>query len=456
MQKPKRPLYYKRILIVSFLFAAVGGVMLLDSHAATQPVAKEPENGTLSNGAVKVGDTLASNSSAVQFGGSSYPLYFGDLMTQTSTAPSESALGVKVAMLELNWSSYEPISGQFNASYINNMKSNLAAYKAAGMRVTLATGVHYTPSWVLGLLNSHYIDEHGTNARQANVVFNQIIRNVVAAYYAEINKDFDMSNFWAIRVTSGGNAEMLYPGNSYYAFDVNAQNGPDMPPSMSRNPFPGWKPGTKVWNGSAITVAQVGQWADWYIGALDNVTNWQMTTFTNLGFKGYFQTLTPGSGVRPDAYAKAASNYLPDGLTGVGAAWATYYGGLSNKKQVVTYISSVADNSGSNDSCQPNDNEVAITNPITDQWSATRYQARLASAYNLQVGGENPGYGLPVSDELFYKDTSSRGMMATAIRQAESCHFQTFYWAHDFRLYDGTQLLSNYAAFIKAIHPVYN
>jgi len=29
-------------------------------------------------------------------------------------------------------------------------------------------------------------------------------------------------------------------------------------------------------------------------------------------------------------------------------------------------------------------------------------------------------------------------MLASAVRQARSCHFTTFYWAHDKQLWDGT------------------
>jgi hypothetical protein len=48
-----------------------------------------------------------------------------------------------------------------------------------------------------------------------------------------------------------------------------------------------------------LTQAQIDQWVNWYVGGLDNVTNWQMQTLSRLGFTGSYQTVTPGSGTRP-------------------------------------------------------------------------------------------------------------------------------------------------------------
>jgi hypothetical protein len=56
------------------------------------------------------------------------------------------------------------------------------------------------------------------------------------------------------------------------------------------------------------------------------VTNWQMQTLTSLGFTGYYETVTPGSGTRPDDLTKTEqANLSNDGTTGVGAVWNLYY-----------------------------------------------------------------------------------------------------------------------------------
>jgi hypothetical protein len=65
LQKLSRnaPLY-----IAVLIFVIVGAVLLLVSHAATLVVSVEPESGTVSNPAVAINDSTASNGGAVKFG----------------------------------------------------------------------------------------------------------------------------------------------------------------------------------------------------------------------------------------------------------------------------------------------------------------------------------------------------------------------------------------------------
>jgi hypothetical protein len=237
---------------------------------------------------------------------------------------------------------------------------------------------------------------------------------------------------------------VLYPAHGYAAFDQNAQKGPDLPPSMPPNPHPGWRPGDR-----SLTTDQVAQWADWYIGALANVVDWQTASFDALGFRGYYQVVTPGSGVRPDDFRNAVRDYLPDGLVGVGAVWDRFYRFLRNRQRVMAYVSSMADGSGNNDTCEAGDRFVALDNPVADNWSATRWISRIADEYGLSKGGENPGWGDAPHD--FYRDTFGAGLLSAALRQMLGCQFSVFYWAHDQQLWDGTVPFSAYAQYISRI-----
>ena len=373
------------------------------------------------------------------------PIIYGTLDTQTSTAATEDKAGVTMAMLELNWSSFEPSNGKVSASYVATVKSELAAYQAAGMKVTLGLGMHFTPSWVFSLANSKYADQNGNTSTEADFVFSQAVRNAAATYMSLVNQNLPLSSFWAIRLTSGGDPEMLYPGGgTYWAFNNAARTGTGLPSGMTANPNPTWKPGT-----SGLTQAQIDNWVNWYIGGLANVTTWQMTTLSKLGFTGYYETVTPGSGTRPDGLARTeAANLSNDGTTGVGAVWDRYYGMLYKKANVIAYISSVADLSGGDDSCAAADDTTPLTSPAMDSWSATRWISRIAVADQLLIGGENPGYGIPASLNAHYTDTSSAGEMADALRQARTCHFTVYYWAHDVRLHDGTLPFSLYQTMI--------
>jgi hypothetical protein len=373
------------------------------------------------------------------------PLW-GTLDTLTGHAATEGKAGVTMGMLELNWGSFEPSRGVLSSSYLATMKYELAAYQGGGQRVTLALGLYDPPSWVFGLANSTYTDQNGARSAEANFVFSQAVRSAAAQFLALVAAKLPMSNFWAIRLTSGGDGEMLYPGGgTYWAFDHAALTGSGLASGMTRNPYPNWRPG----NGG-LTQSQINAWVNWYIGGLDNVTNWQMQTLSSLGFTGYYETVTPGSGTRPSYLAQTErENLSNDGTTGVGAVWDRYYAMLPNKTNVMAYVSSVADNSGGNDSCQPGDTSLSLTDDTMDSWSATRWISRIAYQNGRYVGGENPGYGMPASMDSFYTNTSSAGMMATAIREARSCKFKVFYWAHDIHLWDGTLPFSLYTTMIR-------
>ena len=171
-------------------------------------------------------------------------LFFGTLVSDPSHTAAEAAAGIGVAMLELSWSDYEPARGEWNEAYIRAQQERLHALLASNRRVSLALGVHYTPDWVFDLPDSRYVDDHGQTSEELNVVFNQGVRDEVAAYLSRVAVDLGIDNFWSVRLTSGGLAEVLYPeGGSYWAFDANALGGPALPPSLRPNPLPDWRPG---------------------------------------------------------------------------------------------------------------------------------------------------------------------------------------------------------------------
>jgi hypothetical protein len=369
---------------------------------------------------------------------------FGTLDTQAKTAATERKDGISVAMFELNWASFEPSEGVFNAAYMATMRSYLRAFRAAGMRVTLGLGLEDTPSWVFALPDSRYVNEDGDSSGEADFVFSAAVRRAAAAYLARVAADLPMPDFWAIRLTSGGDEEMLYPpGGTYWAFGNSAMTGAGLPATMTPNPFPNWRPGRP-----GLTAAQINRWVNWYVGGLDNVTNWEMQVLSGLGFAGYYQAVTPGSGTRPDVLSAEERHNLPDGTTGVGAVWDRYYALLPDKTKVVAYVSSVADESGADDSCQPGDDLLPLTSSVMDSWSATRWVSRIAAAEGLQVAGENAGYSMPVGLDFQYTNIGSTGMMADAVRQAISCKFQVFYWAHDVNLWNGTIPYAVYVGYI--------
>lgn len=376
----------------------------------------------------------------------SAPIAFGTLQTEGEHAADEYAGGVRVAMMEIFWDRYEPAKGRFNASYAAEQRRRLAMLRAIGFRVTLALGTYNPPPWLASEPNAKFVNQNGVVSAELNYVFNRKMRDYFERYLARVNADLGLKNFWAIRITSGGNPELLYPGGgSYWAFDVNAQNGPNRPADLPPCPFPTWKPGRP-----GLSAAQVRRWADWYVLCLALTADWQRRALDHLGFTGWRQILTPGSGARPSVYDAAIAQGLPDGIIGVGAVWHKLYQFLPDKQRTVVYVSSVADRSGNDDVTQPEDKKVAIADPVANNWSATRWLVRIAQEYQMPVGGENPGYNAPPSLNVHYVDPSPSGMMARSLAQAQAGRFQCFYWAHSNRLWDGTKPFSDYAAAIAA------
>ena len=354
---------------------------------------------------------------------------------------------VSVAMFEFDWASFEPSPGVFSSSYPATMESYLQAYQAAGMKVTLGLGLEDPPSWVFSLPDATYVNQYGDQSNEANFVFSAAVRQAAAGYLTQIASDIPLSNFWAIRLTSGGDPEMLYPGGgAYWAFDNAALTGNGLAAGMTAQPRPELDP--RQPRPEPGPDRRVGQLVRRRPRRRDQLAD---ADPARPGLQRLLRDRHPRLRHPPGRPGLEEMFNLPnDGTTGMGAVWDRYYAMLPDKTNVIAYISSVADNSGGNDDCRPGDSSIPLTSPAMDSWSATRWISAIAHQNGLLVGGENPGYGIPVSLDFDYLNTSSSGMMADAVGQAQSCGFQVFYWAHDVHLWDGTLPFSMYAGSIAA------
>jgi hypothetical protein len=369
---------------------------------------------------------------------------FGTLLSSLDHSDEEVRAGVRVAMVELSWGQFEPEPDRFDADYIRGVQTAIDRFRSSGRRVTLGLGLNSAPSWLLAQPDSRMIDEQGVESDELNLVFDQRLRDQADVYLARVAASIDLASIDSLRLTSGALAEVLYPeGDGYWAFDDNAQNGEHLPPSMAHNPFPGWRPGEP-----GLDETQVRAWAEWYVGGLADVVMWQIGELSRLGFRGQYQVLSPGAGVRPREFDEAVRHGLPPGLLGVGAAWQELYARLPSRPDLVAYSTSVADGSGDNDTCAASDRAVPLDASEIETWSASRWITRIAAEHGLAVSGENPGWFPPQSEDGTYADQSDDGMMATAVRQSSACGFASFYWAHDEQLWDGTVSFDRYASLI--------
>lgn len=143
---------------------------------------------------------------------------FGTLDMSISIVGTEKRAGLSVAMFELDWASIEPHKGDFSDSYITSLSHTLWRFRAEGMRVTLGLGLEDPPSWVYSLPDSSYVNQFGQVSREADMVFSEPVRQAAESYLKHVFAALPLRDVWAIRLTSGGDDEMLYPpGGTFWA-----------------------------------------------------------------------------------------------------------------------------------------------------------------------------------------------------------------------------------------------
>lgn len=176
------------------------------------------------------------------------------------------------------------------------------------MRITV--GLDDPASWVYSLPDSMHVNQFRIVMPGPDMVFSQEVRQAAEGYIEPA-----LRKVWAIRLTSGGDDEMLYPaGGTFWSFENSALTGADPPPTMTPEPFPRWRPGNP-----GLSLSQIEHCVTWYVRGLDDVTAWQMRLLNGLGFTGYYQLVTPGDGTRPDVQEAVEQQNLPnDGTTDVG------------------------------------------------------------------------------------------------------------------------------------------
>lgn len=242
----------------------------------------------------------------------------GALQTTAEHAADSHAAGLRLAVLDLSWESFEPKPGERNPAYLEKVRAKLQALRDAGLQVIIEPGVQYPPAWLFEIPNSRYVNqfyaeykstESGKNV--ANSVFNQSVRARQAEYYRLIFEELG-TEFYAFRVGGGWYNELSYPEhryggqeNCYWAYDFIAQGEVDgLPPGIPKCPVPGWKPGeNSPGNESA------GSFIAWYISALADYQEWQIRTVRRY-FPGRISVLYPSWGIRPTQLAVAIKGDL--------------------------------------------------------------------------------------------------------------------------------------------------
>lgn len=411
----------------------------------------------------------------------SRPYLFGTLETDSTKAAEEHAAGVQIAMQTIAWNSYERSDGIFDEAYMAEIKSQIKMDLTAGMKVVISPAIHYPPHWVMNLPGARYINQYNARApftwaghfEEPNFIFSQSVRDRVAQFETHVMKQLasdpaiGLKNIWGVRYVNGSLGETLYPPaddqqrhpNSYWAYDTNAQGqGTDRPATIPANPFPGWKPGNTLYHDQPFSTAQVQQWYNWYLNAHIDFVNWHTRLYRDkngINYQGYLLLQTPGFGARAFEVKASVTSYL-DGSQDLNATvaraavWHKLFPALTNRTNVVAYVSSMADGSGipPDNVCKRGDVLVNYqTDPQVNNWSATRYITGLADKYKMMKSGENPGRDDPSQEGGAAYGLS---MLQSTASQMQSCGFQSMFWAHDSDLYDNASgvTLQDYASII--------
>ena len=157
--------------------------------------------------------------------------------------------------------------------------------------------------------------------------------------------------------------------------------------------------------------------------------------------------VTPGIGVLNSKIPSLVASNLPNGTLGVGAAWAILYSKMVGIPNVVAYDSSMADGSKNNTGCTPADAAVPLDSAATTNFSAAAWIAGSPTSTASASPGRTRACRPTDPKRAFYLDPSAQGMMAVTVAQAQSCGFQTFYWAHDDSIWTGLMPLSQLLAY---------
>ncbi|MFF5979784.1 beta-galactosidase [Streptomyces olindensis] len=390
--------------------------------------------------------------------------YFGTLQSLPDKARTERSMGLQVAEMQISWDEYEIREGEYSARYLEGVKRELSRFQKAGLLVEVNLGLNRAPDWLYETYpEAAYMNQHGERiAETPNMVFSQTVREKAQRYVDRLDQVIGLENFWAVRVVVSASGEFTYPtggpdrasGNTYYwAYDRNAQSRTPAgrPPSVAANPYPGWKPGQRSYQGKAFTEAQVRRWHDWYLRALSDVVNWQIRHYKSLGYNGFLKVLVPGTGYYPRRFERAVDQHLrataDSRLVALGAGFYNTLGYIRDRRNVQIVPTSLVDGTGKpkNNGCSSDDHRVNVLAPspqVQADWSSMRWISRIARRYGFtQLNGESAG----IHVSPYYP-----GVMADAAHQMKSCGLRGLMWAFGKNLYDGTpgSSLADYATVI--------
>lgn len=334
------------------------------------------------------------------------PVY-GVLIADPSHLESDYAAGVRLAIRSEHWNTWSPATATAERAVLDR-------YRAAGFTVGVNMGLHTPPASVLAEPDGALVDQHGNRSKQANLVWNQSVRDRAANYMRSVLDQLGPIDAVTVGVGSTGEADYPDPvGDGWWAFGSSAQ---------AVSPAPGWVPGQPA------PVDQVAGWWAWYRDSLVSTVRWEIGTLRDAGFEGTIQIQIPGAGAKPTTSGPSLSGVLA-GATGAVRSAAVFdqtipaiAAGESNVAFVATSLGNQTGVPVGN-VCEPDDVERVPTDPAIDSWSSARWVAYLVHRAGLRLVAENTGWNEAVD-------------LPTIAAQMDSCGIRQLSWAFNYQLYD--------------------
>ncbi|MDX9979212.1 MAG: hypothetical protein RBU25_04095, partial [Lentisphaeria bacterium] len=353
---------------------------------------------------------------------------FGSLQNEPGRAAAQAELGIRAVVFGVNWSRFEPRPGEVDMAYVERLRENLRVFRAAGSLVCLDFAMHYPPAWVFEQPHSRYVNQYGQEYRDAapgkdfaNGIFNRRVREAqrrhVANVFAALGTDF-----YGVRLGWSEYGELCYPRaryddrrNCFWAYDEVAQGRvPDLlAEGLPPCPVPGWQAGAPSEGNAAAR-----QFADWYLGCLENYQNWQIGVVRR-HFTGPLIVMYPSWGLRPGELERLVGRDLASDTQEIqrGMDYARLTGSLRDA-DIVVYSTWM-------DGHSP---QVDDESPDPGRWSPMRYLAHLAHDRQprLHVWGENSAR------------PSDAAAMRLCFERMGRYDIQGMIWAFERNLYDPT------------------
>ena len=319
--------------------------------------------------------------------GSGAPI-LGLLQATTPNYPSEAAAGVGSVTIQVAWSTVEGTRGVFSASYIAQIRAQIAAARSAGLQVVLDPGLQYTPNWVFSLPGgTRFVDQYGASFTGtgssgddvANAVTDTAVRSAQGYYLYWLGTQIPAGSLLGVRQGGGPLGELRYPDavyggttNCYWGYDPSTQAG--LPASVQ-----GWVPGTG-------TPAQATAFLNAYDQNLIGYSVW-LNGQLRSDFGTHELLLLPGWGDRPGAATAVENALLAPATSGDVEKYSEYNEGLdwsdllhvlpdpSHSVAYTTYL----------------DAQTVLPTPQLED--PADFLASLVAGTPILLGGENTGTG---------------------------------------------------------------